>query len=97
MFSEEINKLSIASEKKYAFFKESGIKYLLALMLAGIYVGFGILLIFSIGGMLSAANSPITKIIIRNKITATSIESFIRGILCNMLVCLLVMDILIYI
>ncbi|NME96338.1 formate/nitrite transporter family protein [Clostridium cochlearium] len=170
MFSEEINKLAIVSEKKYSLLKESKIRYLLASMLAGIYVGFGILLIFSIGGMLSSTNSPFTKIIMgvsfgialslvlvagselftgnnlimtvgalekkitwksalnvwifsyignfigsfllgimfvysglakgnigkfilngaKGKITAPSLELFIRGILCNMLVCLAV-------
>ena len=32
-------------------------------MLAGIYVGLGIMLIFTIGGLLSSANSPATKIV----------------------------------
>lgn len=63
MFSEEINKLSSASEKKVELLKESKGKYILASMLAGIYVGFGILLIFTIGGMLSSVNSPATKIV----------------------------------
>ncbi|RXM56909.1 formate/nitrite transporter family protein [Clostridium tetani] len=170
MFSQEINKLAVASEKKVALLKESKAKYVLASMLAGIYVGFGILLIFSIGGILSPANSPFTKIIMgvsfgialslvlvagselftgnnlimtigalekkvtwksalnvwifsyignfigsfllglmftysglpkgniakfiisgtKNKIAAPSMELFIRGILCNMLVCLAV-------
>lgn len=63
MFSEEINKLSSAAEKKVKFLKEGRIKYITASALAGIYVGFGILLIFTIGGLLSTANSPATKIV----------------------------------
>ncbi|GAA0716663.1 formate/nitrite transporter family protein [Clostridium malenominatum] len=63
MFSEEINKLANVSQKKSDLLKESKTKYILASMLAGIYVGFGILLIFTIGGILSSTNSPATKIV----------------------------------
>lgn len=63
MFSEEINKVSAAAVKKAAALKESKTKYLLAAALAGMFVGFGILLIFTIGGLLSAAAAPATKIV----------------------------------
>jgi len=63
MFSEEINKLSSAAEKKVNLLKAGRGKYITASALAGIYVGFGILLIFTIGGLLAAANSPATKIV----------------------------------
>jgi len=63
MFSEEINNLALVAAKKKALLKESRFRYLLASMLAGIYVGFGILLIFTIGGMLQSANTPGTKIL----------------------------------
>lgn len=63
MFGEEINKVSAAAEKKAVFLKESKVKYLLASAMAGMFVGFGIILIFTIGGLLSAANSPATKIV----------------------------------
>ena len=63
MYSEEINKVSASAVKKSEFLKKSKMKYLTASALAGIYVGFGILLIFTIGGLLSEAQSPVTKII----------------------------------
>jgi nitrite transporter NirC len=63
LFSEEINKLSILGEKKVSLLKSSRGKYLISSMLAGIYVGFGILLIFTIGGLFQAVNSPATKIL----------------------------------
>lgn len=63
MFSEEINKVSASAVIKSKLLKKSKIKYLIAASLAGVYVGFGILLIFTIGGLLSAAQSPATKII----------------------------------
>ncbi|KAJ49579.1 formate/nitrite transporter [Clostridium tetanomorphum DSM 665] len=62
MFSEEINKLSTAAEKKVFFLKNSEIRYLVASMFAGIYVGFGTVLIFTIGGLLQSVSSPMTKI-----------------------------------
>lgn len=63
MYSEKINNISSASIKKADYLGKSKIGYLTASALAGMYVGFGILLIFTIGGMLSAANSPATKIV----------------------------------
>jgi nitrite transporter NirC len=63
LYSEEINKVSASAVKKSEFLKKSKMKYLTASALAGIYVGFGILLIFTIGGLLSEAQSPVTKII----------------------------------
>ncbi|HEY8889500.1 MAG TPA: formate/nitrite transporter family protein [Clostridium sp.] len=63
MFSEEINKVSISAVKKSELLKKSKMRYLIASALAGVYVGFGILLIFTIGGLLSQAESPATKII----------------------------------
>ncbi len=63
MFSEEINKISGAAVKKEVLFRKSKMKYLAASALAGMFVGFGIILIFTVGGLLSAANSPATKIV----------------------------------
>ena len=63
MFKEEINKISEASIKKANFVSSGKSRYLMASALAGMFVGFGILLIFTIGGMLSPVNSPATKII----------------------------------
>ncbi len=63
MFSEEINKVSTSAVKKSELLKKSKIRYLTAAALAGGYVGFGILLIFTIGGLLTASQSPATKIV----------------------------------
>lgn len=63
MYYEEINRISAAAEKKSAFLKQSPPKYLLLSALAGMYVGFGILLIFSIGGLLSQVDSPLVRIV----------------------------------
>ncbi|KRQ86756.1 Nitrite transporter NirC [Caloramator mitchellensis] len=63
MFGEEINKVSNAALAKVNFLNSGKTKYILSSMLAGIYVGFGILLIFTIGGLLSQANSPSTRIV----------------------------------
>ncbi|MCB2291723.1 formate/nitrite family transporter [Clostridium sp. CS001] len=63
MYSEEINKVSAAAVMKSKFLKKSKMRYLTSAALAGIYVGFGILLIFTIGGLLSESGSPATKIV----------------------------------
>lgn len=63
MFKEEINKISEASIKKANLVSSGKGRYLMVSALAGMFVGFGILLIFTIGGMLSPINSPATKII----------------------------------
>ena len=63
MFSEDINNLVSVAEKKKTLLHESKFSYLLASMLAGIYVGFGILLIFTIGGLLQSTGTPGGKII----------------------------------
>lgn len=63
MFSETINKVSDASEGKKSLLEKSKSKYLISAALAGMYVGFGILLIFTIGGLLSSVQAPTTKIV----------------------------------
>ena len=63
MFSQEINNLSSIASNKKALFQDNKIGYLLSSMLAGVYVGIGILLIFTIGGLLQPANVPGVKIL----------------------------------
>lgn len=63
MFSEEINKVAQAAKAKSNLLRSGKVKYLLSSMLAGLYVGLGIMLIFSIGGILASAESPFTKIV----------------------------------
>ncbi len=61
MYEELVDKISGIGQTKVTMLKESKAKYLILSMLAGIYVGFGILLIFSVGGMLGDA--PYKKIL----------------------------------
>ena len=55
MYKIEMQKISDASEKKIAFMKKSPLSYIMLSALAGIYLGFGIVLIFSISGPIDAA------------------------------------------
>ncbi len=55
MFKNEMQKIADASVKKVEFMKKSPVGYTLLSALAGIYLGFGITLIFSIGGPIAAA------------------------------------------
>lgn len=61
MFGEEFNTVAKAASAKVQFLKNNPVGYFILSMLAGMYVGFGILLIFSIGGMLNG--QPFAKII----------------------------------
>jgi nitrite transporter NirC len=63
MYYEEVKKISDAAQVKSELLKRSPLKYILSSILAGMYVGFGILLIFSIGGVLSQVDSPAVKIV----------------------------------
>ncbi len=55
MFKSEMQKIADASEKKIEYMKKSPLGYLILSALAGIYLGFGITLIFSIGGPIADA------------------------------------------
>ena len=55
MFKTEVDKIADSSEKKIAYMKKSPFGYIILSSLAGIYLGFGIVLIFSIGGPIAAA------------------------------------------
>jgi nitrite transporter NirC len=56
-----VEKVALAAESKAAALRRDRLGYFILSALAGIYVGFGIVLIFAIGAPLSAANSPLTK------------------------------------
>ncbi|HQV12133.1 MAG TPA: formate/nitrite transporter family protein [Nitrospira sp.] len=49
--------------KKWAFLEQAPGGYLILSALSGIYLGFGIALIFSLGGPLAAAGSPVVKLV----------------------------------
>lgn len=61
MFSEEFGAVINAGKTKVRFLKKNPMGYFLASCLAGMFVGFGILLIFTIGGLLDGA--PYTKVL----------------------------------
>lgn len=63
MFEEEFTRVTAASQSKVNFLKTNPIGYFLSSMLAGAYIGIGIILIFTLGGYLSAAQSPVTKLV----------------------------------
>ncbi len=61
MFNEEFGAMAGAAKKKAGFLAERPAGYFLASVLAGIFIGFGILLIFTVGALLDGA--PYTKIV----------------------------------
>lgn len=63
MFNEEINKVAVAAKAKSDLLKNNKLGYFVSAILAGIFVGMAIMLIFTIGGLLTAASSPATKIV----------------------------------
>lgn len=63
MYSEEINKISNVAESKRDLLRNNKAGYLVSSALAGIYVGIGIILIFTLGGNLASVNSPYIKLI----------------------------------
>ncbi|WP_252225547.1 formate/nitrite transporter family protein [Clostridium sp. ZBS2] len=63
MFCEEFNSVVVAAKAKVNLLKNNKLGYFISSMLAGAYVGMGIILIFTIGGLLSSAGSPFTKVI----------------------------------
>lgn len=63
MFNEEFNKVAGAAKAKSELLKSNKVGYFVSSMLAGIFVGMAIMLIFTIGGLLSSAGSPATKIV----------------------------------
>lgn len=63
MFQEEITTVQTAAESKIRFLRQRPVAYFILAMLAGIYIGIGILLIFSVGGLLNAGGFSGTKIV----------------------------------
>jgi len=59
MFQEEFEAVADAAQAKVGLLRKNPLGYFVLAMLAGMYIGFGILLIFTIGGQLAGA--PATK------------------------------------
>ena len=62
MSIDTVNLLTKKSRQKIDLLNQSKLRYLISSMFAGIYIGMGVILVFTIGGMLHEANSPMTKI-----------------------------------
>lgn len=60
MFREDFDAIANAAEGKRAFLAKNPFGYFLLSVLAGMYIGFGVLLAFTVGGLLSGA--PATKL-----------------------------------
>lgn len=63
MFMETIEKVSNSGIAKVKLLSKSKAKYIISSALAGMFVGLGIILIFTVGGLLNAANAPYTRIL----------------------------------
>lgn len=61
MYMETVHKMAESAVNKTRSIQKSLLKYLMLSAMAGIYVGFGVMLVFSIGAPFAAANSPATK------------------------------------
>ena len=63
MYQEEHARVLEAANSKVNLLRTNPIGYFISSMLAGGYVGLGILLIFSVGAPLQQAQSPVTKLV----------------------------------
>ena len=63
MFREEIDMAGNAAKKKIQFLRQQTGAYFISAMLAGMFVGFGVLLAFTAGGMLKEGGVPGVKFI----------------------------------
>lgn len=63
MHSADHERIAGLAKKKFGFLDGSLSGYLLLSAMAGVYLGFGIALIFSLGGPLMAASSPVVKLV----------------------------------
>ena len=63
MHTTDHERIASVAAKKNRFLEASLPRYLVLSALAGVYVGFGIALIFSLGGPLAAAGSPMVKLV----------------------------------
>lgn len=61
MFADEFTALCNTAKKKVDFLKKNPLGYFLSSMLAGLYIGLGIVFIFTVGGLLNG--QPFAKII----------------------------------
>lgn len=62
MYKETIEKIGNSSVAKAFLLKNHKTKYLISSMLAGAFIGIGVIIAFTIGGLLTFGNSPSAKI-----------------------------------
>lgn len=62
MYQEEITVIGKGAAAKAALLRSNPLGYALSSMLAGMFIGFGVLLAFTVGGALSASGSPAVKL-----------------------------------
>lgn len=63
MYSDDVNLAVETGRNKIKFLNQNPLGYFIAAMMAGVYVGLGILLIFSIGAPFAAVQHPALKLI----------------------------------
>lgn len=63
MYQESVDAAAQVGVKKAAFLKNNPFGYFIASMLAGIYVGLGIILIFAVGAPFAESGSPAVKLV----------------------------------
>lgn len=63
MYRETVEAVVEAGVKKINYMKNEKMGYLIATLLAGVYVGFGIVLIFTLGGPLASTGSPVQALV----------------------------------
>ncbi|WP_418223519.1 formate/nitrite transporter family protein [Clostridium isatidis] len=63
MYNEEINKVTLAARDKIELLNNNKIGYFISSILAGIYIGLGVMLAFTIGGLLTPDNIPLARIV----------------------------------
>src|SRR3989338_7965752 len=61
MYLESVKNISQAAKLKIEYLKRSALAYMVASILAGTYIGIGVVLIFAVGAPLAAAGSIFTK------------------------------------
>lgn len=63
MYNEEMNAICHSAEKKIGLYNKGVSKYIMISLLGGLFVGLGVMLLYTIGGILDHANYAGTKIV----------------------------------
>ena len=90
MFKDEVQAVVKAGQSKVSLLRNNKMGYMVSSILAGLYIGLGIMLIFSIGGILTSSGSGATKIMMGASFGVALSLVIFAGVLCNILVCLAV-------